>query len=389
MSELTTICDRSKQFLWQLLSTASALALVGAVGVAAQAKAADDVDRPTVWIELGGALQRVDTSEEKYAPPFLFGPKRPDPETVDPLSVGHLPRSAFEGEGKIAFKPEGSSWGFSVSARFGRSKAQQHLHQQSSATAPIPDDFPLALPQYQHVFQFIDAQKESRESHAIVDFQVGRDVGLGMFGMGSTSVFNAGVRFAQFDARSSTSFASDPIAKLHIHYFTFFPPYHTYHIPIVTNAVYQINEASAWATRNFHGVGPSLSWNASAPIIGNARDGEVVLDWGVNAALLFGRQKANTHHQSTARYHEGKYYNITAEPTHPDPGIDRHRSRTVTVPNIGAFAGLTYQIQNFKISAGYRADFFFGAMDGGIDARKTEDEKFYGPFATISIGLGG
>lgn len=42
-----------------------------------------------------------------------------------------------------------------------------------------------------------------------------------------------------------------------------------------------------------------------------------------------------------------------------------------------------------KISAGYRADFFFGAMDGGLDSRRTEDEKFYGPFATVSIGLGG
>ena len=36
---------------------------------------------------------------------------------------------------------------------------------------------------------------------------------------------------------------------------------------------------------------------------------------------------------------------------------------------------------------GALADFFFGAMDGGIDTRKTEDEKFYGPFATISLGL--
>jgi hypothetical protein len=384
MSELTNISGRSKSFLWQLFGTASALVLMGTVNTSAQARGVDDEDRPTVWIELGGALQRVDTSEEKYAPPFLFGPKRPDPETVDPLSVGHLPRRAFEGEGKIAFQPEGSTWNFSVSARFGRSNAHQHLHQQSSATGPIPNDFPPALPQYQHVFQFIDVQKESSESHAIIDFQVGKDVGLGMFGVGTTSVFNAGVRFAQFEGRSSTSFASDPIAKLHIHYFTIIPPYH---IPFVTNAVYQINEASSWATRNFHGIGPSLSWNASVPVIGNARDGEVVLDWGVNAALLFGRQKTKTHHQSTARYHEGKYYNITAVATHPDPGHDFSRSKAVTVPNIGVFAGLTYQIQNFKISTGYRADFFFGAMDGGIDTRKTEDEKFYGPFATVSFGL--
>ncbi|HVP85183.1 MAG TPA: hypothetical protein VMS78_10710 [Rhizomicrobium sp.] len=385
MSELISTSGRGKQALWQLLSTASALVLIGAM---TQAKAADDEDRPTVWIELGGSLQRVDTSEEKYAPPFLFGEKRPDPETVDPLSVGHLPRSAFDGEGKITFQPGGSSWDFTVAAKFGRSEAHQHLHQQSSATGPIAGEgLPGFSPIYQHVFQFIDAKKDSSESHAILDFQVGKDVGFGMFGSGSTSVFSAGVRFAQFDARSSTSFASDPDAKLHIKYFTIIPHYIT--VPQVTNAVYHINQGSSWASRSFHGIGPALSWNGSAPVIGNARDGEVVLDFGVNAAVLFGRQKAKTHHQSTARYHHGKYYNIVADPTHPDPGHDFSRSKMVTVPNVGAFAGLTYQIQNFKISAGYRADFFFGAMDGGIDTRKSEDEKFYGPFATISLGLGG
>lgn len=386
MSELTNISSRSKKFLWQLLSTASAVTLIGAIGAGSTAKAADDEDRPTVWVELGGSLQRVDTSEEKYAPPFLFGPKRPDPETVDPLSVGHLPRSAFEGEGKIAFTPRGSSWNFSVAAEFGRSEAHQHLHQQSSVTGPVaPSDAPFSLPIYQHVFQFIDAKKDSSESHAVLDFQVGKDVGFGILGSGSSSIFNAGVRFAQFDARSSTSFASDPDAYLGIKYFTGIPPYH---IPFISNAYYHIHQGAASASRSFHGVGPSLSWNGSAPILGNSRDGEVVLDWGANAALLFGRQKAKTHHQSTARYHHGAYYgNVIVVPTHPDPGHDSTRSRMVTVPNVGAFAGLTYQIQNFKISAGYRANFFFGAMDGGIDTRKTEDEKFYGPFATISFGL--
>jgi|HubBroStandDraft_2_1064218.scaffolds.fasta_scaffold44336_3 hypothetical protein len=46
-------------------------------------------------------------------------------------------------------------------------------------------------------------------------------------------------------------------------------------------------------------------------------------------------------------------------------------------------------LQNFKVSAGYRADFFFGAMDGGLDTAKKENVGFYGPFATISVGLGG
>jgi len=61
----------------------------------------------------------------------------------------------------------------------------------------------------------------------------------------------------------------------------------------------------------------------------------------------------------------------------------------VIVPNIGGFAGLSLRFPNAKVSFGYRADAFFGAMDGGIDARKTYDRDFYGPFATISIGLGG
>jgi hypothetical protein len=59
------------------------------------------------------------------------------------------------------------------------------------------------------------------------------------------------------------------------------------------------------------------------------------------------------------------------------------------VPNIGAFAGLSFRYAAAKVSFGYKADFFFNAMDGGIDTAKSYDRNFYGPFATISIGLGG
>ncbi len=52
-------------------------------------------------------------------------------------------------------------------------------------------------------------------------------------------------------------------------------------------------------------------------------------------------------------------------------------------------AGASWRIDNVKVSAGYRADFFFGAMDVGIDARKSATLGFYGPFAGVSIGIGG
>jgi hypothetical protein len=73
--------------------------------------------------------------------------------------------------------------------------------------------------------------------------------------------------------------------------------------------------------------------------------------------------------------------------THPaEPSL---RTRSVTVPNLGAFAGLSFVYTNAKISFGYRADVFFGAMDEGVDARHSKDAGFYGPFAKISVGLGG
>src|SRR6185437_1919946 len=103
--------------------------------------------------------------------------------------------------------------------------------------------------------------------------------------------------------------------------------------------------------------------------------GELLIDWSVNAALLFGRQQTKVHHQTTGRYHSGKYaqgLSITYQPT----PVDKTRSRNVTVPNVGGSVGLSWQLQNFKASFGYKADFFFGAVDGGIDVRKSENRAF-------------
>jgi len=141
------------------------------------------------------------------------------------------------------------------------------------------------------------------------------------------------------------------------------------------------------STRSFHGVGPSLSWEASAPFAGNPDTAEFTFDWGVNAAVLFGRQIASVSHHTSGRYVKVKYGTVVPQPY--QAGNSRTESRSVTVPNIGGFAGLSVKFPNAKVSLGYRADFFFGAMDGGIDSRKSEELGFHGPFASISIGLGG
>ncbi len=81
-----------------------------------------------------------------------------------------------------------------------------------------------------------------------------------------------------------------------------------------------------------------------------------------------------------AKFKHNQLYTNTGEST---------RSHSVTIPSLGAFAGLSVRYPNARVSFGYRADFFFGAMDVGIDTRKSTTTGFHGPFAKLSIGLGG
>ena len=213
----------------------------------------------------------------------------------------------------------------------------------------------------------------------------GKDVGLGLFGLQGSSVVSAGVRIAQFSSRSSVDMRALPDRQIKYQTFPSFPTslaiphFNTYH-------------ATGQASRSFRGVGPSLSWTGSAPFAGNAQDSELTFDWGVNAALLFGRQKARVQHHESANYYGNLRGAENIQPiyvsvyNHPTRG--HVTDRAVTVPNVGGFAGLSFLYSDAKISFGYRADFFFGAMDTGIDARKSETVGFKGPYASISVGIG-
>jgi hypothetical protein len=366
---------------WQLLVTVSALAL--GTSCAADATASES-PHPTVWIELGGQLEQMDASQELFAPPFTTDNLVPAPQTISPLSLEHGPRRSFGGEAAISVMPQGTPWVFSAAVRYGRSNSHKTLHQQSYPTGYDKYGFggtkvhvlPIAA-------QFADTQTRHSESHAILDFQAGRDVGLGIFG---SSTVNAGVRFAQFRARSHISINENPDWHFEHKYFSGVrvpngQPFHSY-------------AGNFEAARSFTGLGPSLSWKNAMPLASGDDDG-VTFDWGVNAALLFGRQKARTHHQTTSLWHKGIPVLFQTNPAsittfYKSPATpDDTRNRSVIVPNVGGFAGLSFRYDAAKVSLGYRADFFFGAMDGGIDARKTYDRNFYGPFATIAIGLGG
>jgi iron complex outermembrane receptor protein len=395
MSELKN--ERNIHLRRRLLTSASAFVLVATVAMRG-AKAADtDEDRPQFWIELGGQLSRLDDSQERFSPaimadrPSVFAPSGP---------VEKPPLSSIDESAKVSFQPEDSNWIVSASILFGRSSSYHRLHQQQPH--PPTRYIPIisrsgALSEHKFaskISPFADTSSQIGETHLIVDFQAGKDVGVGMFGGGS-SVLSFGVRFAQFTSRSNSTLRSEPGAHVTSKYF----PYYFYRktpnggpAKIPYGYSFKSNIANISAIRSFRGFGPSLSWNSSVPVAGRAETGKVAFDWGANAAVLFGRQKLTAHIHTTVNHNQrnfafnSEYLHRTS--TYTD-GSPKPRIRTVTVPNVGGFAGLSFQVQNFKVSAGYRADFFFGAMDGGIDTHKSENVGFYGPFASVSVGLGG
>jgi len=341
-----------------------------------------DNGKPLVWIEMGGGLDGLDTPEAHFAPSFLSVTPRPAPEKISPLVVERQARYSFSEDVKVSFQPEDSDWIMSVGIRYGHTKVHNHLHQQSYPTHGLTSTINSTE---RRVLHFSDGEHRGSESHTILDFMAGKDVGLGMFGADSSNFLSLGLRFAQFNANSNTTFSSDPDAHPTFKYFGS-------NFKRVNGGVYHLNSAALESKRSFRGVGPSIAWSSSDPALGTPDDGELKFDWGLNAALLFGRQRARIHHHTTAQYHNGAYNYGSAgsfRTTLSSTSITHTRSRMVIAPNVGGFAGLSINYRNARVSFGYRADYFFNAMDGGIDKARSENRGFFGPFAHLSIGLGG
>ncbi len=412
MSELMKTTARHTDFRWRLLTTVSALALIAVASTRGKADASDDADRPTVWIELSGQLEAMGKTQDEFTAPFLSGPQTLEPFSFhhdasgvrtlvpepaapfyrsQPLQAQKPPKQSFGGEAKLSFQPDGSDWVLSASVRYGRSNGKRNTSQQTASRMPYIGN--TSLPSYirtPDIVRFSDAAASYKESHAVLDFQVGKDVGLGIFGRHASSILNLGVRFAQFTSSSAVTVKADPYLQIYSHAVIRRPTnptkYNKYHF----DTRFHTYALAAHSARSFHGIGPSLSWSGSAPFVGNSDTAEFTFDWGVNGAVLFGRQKSSVEHKTGAydRYHTQNFI-YDARHTQYKNHRTLTRSKSVIVPNLGGFAGVSLKFPNAKVSLGYRADFFFGAIDAGIDTSHMADVSFHGPFASISIGLGG
>ena len=379
MSELYNTANAEK-FRKTLLTTVSALVLA-AYGEHAQA-ASDE--RPTVWIEGGWHFESVTGEADLFVPPLDKAARATGLPSLTAIenSLGRT----YGAEGGISFQPKGSDWIFTASARYGRAQTTRRvIANKTIVGSPLkkfdfqPDG--LVTVTVTPTFNAYASQSiKNSESHVIADFEVGKDIGIGLLGRGTDTVISFGARYAQMDAKSKGHSYANPDVTFHQGYLGT-PGFHKYYLKFPNHRSASFVER----TDNLRALGPSLSLKNTTGLLGTIDEGQLALDWGVNAAILFGRQKAKTSHHSTVSYVDGtavKTVNIYIP-------VNRTRSRMVAIPNIGGFAGLSYRFTNAKLSAGYRADFFFGARDSGLETRSTTDVGFHGPYATISIGLGG
>lgn len=351
MTEIIQRNDRRNLRYRLLLSVSSAAILV----LPAEAQAADR--HPTVWIELGGAFDQIGRDTTEWVPPNLTDPiSNPSPEPF-----GKPPAIGYDADASIEIRPNGSDWVFGASLRYGRAqRGPKHFHDQTYKTVHASNG-KYALTTY----AFLNATAKSRSTHTIVDFNVGRDVGLGTFDNGISTI-HFGVRMAQLNERAEASLTAFSTA------------------PAKYSTGKVVHKADAFMARSYTGFGPAVSWDGATPLAGSLNDG-FSFDWGANASVLFGRQKARIAlHTQDARYYGAGANTVLSHLTSSPV-----RNRTVVVPNIGGFAGVSWRLPNGKVSLGYRGDFFFGAIDGGLAVSEKETRGFYGPFASVSIGLGG
>jgi len=400
MSELIQKHDNRATIRWKLLTGASALALTVYVSSASMARA-EDSDTPQVWITLGGELDMLQGESAPFTAPFMTAITPTPGSYKGGVFSQNQARDSLGLDGKISFQPEDSDWIFSAGIRYGRTHSNRHVHNQTKFPtfkltastifgSPITYSgvpYTLRVQSKPAVARFTDVKAPSGDKHTILDFAAGKDVGLGIFGRDGTSTLSAGIRLAEFTSDTNLDIQARPIITPHFSPFFFLseiPKFFTW----------DQYEMTGHAERSFKGVGPTISWEASSAIAGNPQNGEITVDWGIDIAALFGRQKARVEHATQESHyyksHGGNAAIVHQIYHHPTSATAYRstRSRRVTVPELSGFIGLSAKLPHSKVSIGYKGDIWFGAVDRGIDTRKTSNLTFNGPYASISVGLG-
>jgi hypothetical protein len=324
-------------------------------------------------VELGGSIARIHADNEIYRAPFESAfamPGLPYPAAAQGEDLDW-------GDGREIKVTYARTDGWKISAAYRRAETNgtsgHALKARSAGGYVIGDSDPKYYSQGK--YNYSDTRVRNAEDHALVDFTVGKDIGLGVIAK-STSAVSLGVRIAQF--HSTTSGYVNGIPNYYVH------PTDA----IKYDMTHDTFRSTFDASRSFKGAGPVLSWEASMPLWGADDTGTAALDLGASAGVLFGTQR--THVETTASGKHsimsaaGKYDTVT---NYPD--VSSQREKTASVPSLQLNLGLSYAIDRFKLSTGYRVERYFDVLDTGLQQRQTSDRTTDGPYFKIAVGFGG
>jgi len=343
-------------------------------------------------VELGGQIQRHDAPNEPLAPNFVdqWSP------VVNPLADQQDKLDWGDGRSvRVTYRPSGD-WRVALEARFGKTNESMPWSTRSEVGDTLcfgaPSDCvrnPLLIIT-KHNYSISDTY--DREQHTIVDFTVGRDVGIG--GISESSV-SGGVRYADLSSKTRAHLfgAADwnfQNASTKYDYY-----YYGYHFkfpnPGGSYNTHHEYDQTITADRNFKGAGPVLSWDASQHLLGNGEAGVLGVDWSLGGGVLFGKRKTDIHMGKVTDnyYAEQNFEGVFVPDTTITPAYDIIRSKSATIPTVNLSLGLSYNVDRFKLSTGYRWERYFNAIDGGFKEDKKEDRTIDGPYLKVSVGFGG
>jgi outer membrane receptor protein involved in Fe transport len=345
-------------------------------------------------LELGGQVQRHDAPNTLLTPTFIdeFS------ANLNPLSDQDKDLDWGDGRDVRLVYRSGGGWMASLAGRFGKTNTSSRFVTRreegdrfcwsEAYTTDICESTPQdtgGINDWLYRDNYTLSSTIEREEHTIVDFMVGKDLDIGGL---DASVVSAGVRYGDFGSTTSAEMsgqthwnippdAADPIK---------------YDGPDTTFDRY---ENTLLADREFTGLGPVLSWEASKALLGGSNTGVLGIDWSATGGVLFGdRQTTVEVGEETAEHFAmgipfGGGDNIIPDSVATLPATTISRSESVTVPNLGASLGLSYEIGGFKVGAGYRWERYFNAIDGGFMEAEDTDRTIDGPYFKVSIGFGG
>ena len=352
-------------------------------------------------VELGGQVQQHDAPYGTVTPTFVDAFSA----TVDPTQTQHRDLDWGDGrEVKLTYRPMGSPWTFTTAARYGRTNGGTgmiHVDEVAGPAACGQDRALLVIarefcdPTYEipgypdidlYAPEFIvtpmnwsDASINTREEHEVVEFGVGRDVGIGLVGGGESSLAFA-VRRASFESLTHATMAGIPNMVI--------PEGWVLAGRLSTHDRYG---STYDARREFEGIGPMVSWDAAAPLFGNEDSGHVDLDWSMSGGVLFGKQETAATGSEESGHFSGSYYlppsasgTLTTAPRNIAP-----RETSVSVPVVDVSLGLAYEIQRIKVGVGYRWERYFNVLDAGFEEEEAYDRTISGPYFKLAIGFGG